>query len=433
MADIPDKIVAWVRDTVERRLTPQYVRFICLLVIAVYLTVLVVSFTTSVRGRTIFGPPLGADFGAYYVAGVIFNQWQPQQIYDNELHHRLYQEQFPSAPADEQLPYVNAPFFILPFVILARVPYPLAYLLWIILSITLYVAGFSLICRTWEGFPAQAWSIALLLALSFMPFLVECLAGGQTSAVAFFCLALAINQERARHFISSGLALSLCAYKPTLLLLIVPMLLITRRYSTLSAFVAGIGLLAVVSLLLVGKQGCVGYINTLLYFSKASTGVVSGLKSWKYVDINSFFRLLLGPSPYLRWAMTVAAFLIAMPSLVQFWWNSRRSQQPVMDWALTITCGLVLNVYVGIYDCTLVVLSLLLTTEILSRRQNKDELWLPTSYKFILLLVYVVPWITQPVARFTDIQIYTIVLALLGGWQLIQFGATGRKWQEVVN
>lgn len=229
---IPNQIAVWVRGTVERRLTPQYVRFICLLVLTVYAVVMAVSFATSVRGRTIFGPPLGADFGAYYVAGQIFNTHQPERIYDNELHHQLYQEQFPSAPVDEQLPYVNAPFFILPFVILARLPYPVAYMLWVILSLTLYVAGFSLICRTLEGFPAHARYLALLLALSFMPFLVEGLAGGQTSAVGFFCLALAINQERARHYIVSGLFLSLCAYKPTLLFLIVPMLLITRRYFT---------------------------------------------------------------------------------------------------------------------------------------------------------------------------------------------------------
>ena len=68
-------------------------------------------------------PSLGADFGAFYVAGQIFNTYQPNQIYDTRLHRQLYQEQFPYTPPDAQLPYVNAPFFILPFTILARLPY----------------------------------------------------------------------------------------------------------------------------------------------------------------------------------------------------------------------------------------------------------------------------------------------------------------------
>jgi hypothetical protein len=416
-----------VQSTLERRLTRSYIQFICLLVLAVYLVVLAVSFATSVRGRTIFGPSLGADFGAFNVAGEIFNSYQPDRIYDTDLQHQLYQQHFPNAPADAQLPYVNAPFFILPFTILARLPYSWAYLFWIALSLGLYVAGFSLLWRILKGIPADAFLTALLLSLSFMPFLVECLAGGQTSAVGFFFMALAIDQERRGQYIFSGLALSLCAYKPTLLLLVVPMLLITRRYSTLLGFVAGCGLLALLSLLLVGKQGCRGYINTLLYFTNASTGVASGLRSWKYVDINSFFRLLVGNYPYLRWAMTAAAFLFGLPFLVRFWWKSGGERKDKdLAWALTITWTLVLNLYVGIYDSTLVVLSLLLTTEVLYRRKDNDRLWLPASYKVMLLLVYVVPWVTQPIARLTSVQTYTVVLALLGSWQLTQFGQTGK-------
>jgi Glycosyltransferase family 87 len=420
---ILDKIVVWVRGAFERRLNRSYIQFICLLVLAVYLVVFAMSFATSVSGRTMFGPSLGADFGAFYVAGRIFNTQQPDLIYDAGLHHKLYQAQFPEAPPDTQLPYVNAPFFILPFTILARLPYSWAYLLWVALSLSLYVAGFSLIWRTLEGIPPEAWSIALLLALSFMPFLVECLAGGQTSAVGFFSLALAINRERRGHYILSGLALSLCAYKPTLLLLLVPMLLITRRYTTLLGFVAGCGLLALVSLLVVGRQGCLGYINSLLYFTNASTSAASGLRSWKYVDVNSFFRLLAGNYPYLRWAMAAAAFLVGLPFLFKCWWSSafKRQNKQSLDWALTITWTLVLNVYVGIYDSTLVVLSLLLTTDVLYRRLANKQSSLPASYKLILLLLYVVPWITQPIARLTNLQIYTVVLALLGGWQLNKF------------
>ncbi|HEX9423680.1 MAG TPA: hypothetical protein VF899_10575, partial [Pyrinomonadaceae bacterium] len=87
-----DKVIAWAQSLIERRLNRPYIQFISLLVLAVYLIVLVVSFATSVRGRTIFGPYLGADFGAFYVAGKIFNSRSPDQIYDASVHHQLYQE-----------------------------------------------------------------------------------------------------------------------------------------------------------------------------------------------------------------------------------------------------------------------------------------------------------------------------------------------------
>lgn len=416
-------LATWCRNFLEHRLRRPYVQFICLLVLAVYLVVFVVSFATSAKGRTIFGPYLGADFGAFYIAGKIFNTHSPDQIYDARLEHQLYQEQFPDAPPDTQLPYVNAPFFILPFTLLSRLPYSWAYLFWVALSFALYVAGFTLIWRTLDGIPGDAWFVSTLLALSFMPFLVECLAGGQTSAIGFFCLAVAISSERRRRQIISGLALSLCAYKPTLLLLILPMLVITRRYATLLGFVAGCGLLALISLLAVGWRGCAGFINTLLYFTNASTSAASGLRSWKYVDVNSFFRLLLGHHSYLRWTMTAAAFLFGLPFLLRIWWQGDREKRDEQSlvWALTITGLLVLNLYVGIYDSTLVVLSVLLTTDVFYRQADNNQSSLPASYKFILLLLYLVPWITQPVARLTGLQLFTLVLALFGSYQIIQF------------
>lgn len=256
-----------------------------------------------------------------------------------------------------------------------------------------------------------------------MPFLVECLAGGQTSAVGFFCLALAISCEQNGRQLLSGLAVSVCAYKPTLLLLIVPMLVITRRYKTLLGFVAGCGLLALISLLAVGWQGCAGFINTLLYFTHASTSAASSLRSWKYVDVNSFSRLLLGHHSNLRWILTATSFLIGIPLLLRVWWQGDREKRDERNlvWALTICCTLVLNLYVGIYDSTLVVLSALLTVDFLYSRANNTQSSLPASYKFVLLLLYVVPWITQPVARLTGLQMFTLVLALLGSYQIIQF------------
>ena len=133
--------------------------------LAVYLAVFAISFASNVNGRTIFGPSLGADFGAFYVAGKIFNTQPPDRIYDGALHHQLYQEQFPDTPPEAQLPYVNAPFFILPFTMLASLPYSWAYLFWVLLSLALYLAGFSLVWRTLEKIPQDAWFIALLLAL----------------------------------------------------------------------------------------------------------------------------------------------------------------------------------------------------------------------------------------------------------------------------
>jgi Glycosyltransferase family 87 len=414
------QFLGWVQATLNRRLNRPYIKFICVLVLAVYLLVFALTFVRSNSGRTIFGPLLGGDFGAFYVAGKIFNTQQPDLIYDRTLHHQTYVTQFPTADPDTQSPYVNAPFFILPFTILARLPYSWAYLLWVFISLTLYLAGFALMWRSLDAIPRDAWSVALLLSLSFMPFLVECLAGGQTSAVGFFFIALAISLERRRQYFLSGLALAVCAYKPTLLLLIAPMLLVTRRYHTVLGAVVGGVILALVSLLLVGVEGCRAYLNVLLFFKDASTSSTSGLLSWKYVDVNSFFRLLLGGHTQLRWITTGVAFAVGLPILLRTWWRSdtQDERERSFGWAITLTATLVLNLYLGIYDSTLVVLSALITSDLLYRRAGDARFKLPAAYQVFLLLLYVVPWITQPIARLTHVQLYTIVLATFGAWQI---------------
>src|SRR5262245_22912986 len=123
---------------IDRRLNRSDIRSICLLVLVIYSIILSISFATQRSGRTIFGPQLGADFGAYYVAGRIFNHVAPGRIYDRDLHHAIYQEVFPTAPSGEELPYVNAPFFILPFIALARLHYAWAYLGWLLISLGLF-------------------------------------------------------------------------------------------------------------------------------------------------------------------------------------------------------------------------------------------------------------------------------------------------------
>lgn len=413
----------WLQSFIERRLNRAYIQFTCLLVLAVFLVVFLISFATSVRGHTIFGPYLGADFGAVYVAGKIFTTQSPGRIYDSTLQDRLYREEFPKAPSDSHLPYVNAPFFVLPFTLLSRLPYSWAYLCWVILSLSLFLVGFKLIWKSLDGIPRAAGFAALLLAVSFMPFLMECLAGGQTSAVGFFCFAVAITSERHRRQILGGLALSLCLYKPTLLLLTMPMLVVTRRSNMLLGFIIGSLVLTLVSFAAVGWQGISGFINTLISFTDASTSSASGLRSWKYADINSFFRPLLQDYSTLRWMLTGGTLLIGLAVLIKTWWLSDRTNrlQQDMVWALTISGTLVLNLYVGIYDVTLVVLSVLLTSSVLYQRAVGGQTSLPSSYKLILLLLYLVPWISQPVARLTGVQILTLVLASLVAYQLVQY------------
>ena len=80
------------------------------------------------------------------------------------------------------------------------------------------------------------------------------------------------------------------------------------------------------------------------------------LRRTKYVDLNSFFTILLGPSSIERLIATFAtsaAFLI----LALIWWQSRHRSHDVQRylWAATLTWTLLINIYVPVYDTILLV------------------------------------------------------------------------------
>jgi hypothetical protein len=412
-------------ERINRLLNGERVRGWCGIVLVMYLVLIAVSFATALRnqGQTVFGTTLGADFPAFYVAGKIINEHGAAELYNRELQGRLYHELFPREDPEALLPYLNAPFFVLPFPLLAQLPYAWAYFCWFLITLALYVAGFTLLWRELEGLPAAAYRTALIIALSFMPFLVECVAGGQTSAVGFFALALAVVLERREQWFWSGAVLALLLYKPTLLVLLGPMVLLTRRWKTLAGMAAGGAGLLGLSALTLGANVTLGWFQTMLGYAQLSTsgasGAASGLRIWKYVDVNAFARALWGGNGVLRWLTVGVAVAVCFPMLVRAWWPRGECTQGnrEADWALAIAWTPVLNLYLGVYDVTVIVVSAVLLAAWQLRQGG-----LRVEAKGLFLLLYVTPWLAQPVAKATGLQLLTVVLAAFGLYVL--------RWQQ---
>ena len=169
-------------------------------------------------------------------------------------------------------------------------------------------------------------------------------------------------------------------------------------------------------LLLVGVDGCRSYLRMLLFFADNSTSAATGLKSWKYIDINSFSRLLFPELPGLRWGLVAVVLAIMLPLLARLWWRAAsRPESQSLVWASAITWTLVLNLYLGIYDATLAALAALLVCDLWRR----DAPPFSPPRRLLLLALYLVPWITQPLAKLTGVQTLTLTLALFGAWQLV--------------
>ncbi|MFT3882064.1 MAG: glycosyltransferase family 87 protein [Gemmatales bacterium] len=401
-----------VQDWLKARLQPAYLRLIAGAVVLIGVTLAIVSWTSSNRGTSEVGIPWGADFAGFYVAAQILDQGDASKLYDRDLHARLYHELLPNLPKEEIIPYVHPPFVVGALRLLIPFSYDTAAAIWLLISMTLYVAGVMLVLQTCPLLDKQHRWLVVLLAVSFEPFLFETWLGGQLSAVAFFSYALAWYFWRRGMAGSSGMALGLCLYKPTLLILIVPLLLLARVWKVLLGMTITGLLLLCASLLMVGWDCTFSYLDVLLAFRKATAGNDEiAIRTWKYVDFNHFYLQLLGPS-MLKTVMFIVTSLICVGlMLVPRWWVWKKAcENHEAIWACTLFLVPLINVYVGVYDSILVVQVAIIVTEVMMRRTNGQLL--ATRWPYFMLMLAMVPWFSQPVAKSVGVQLYSLVLLI---------------------
>ena len=418
-------------DTAARsftlRLERGHVRFVAGAVLVVSLLLLTLSVATTSGGRTAFGTSLGADYAAFYTAGTILNHYPADRLYDLELQYRLFHQLFPYVPEGEILPYANPPFVVGLFRPLACLPYTASFLIWLAMSAGLYVAGLLLLLGVLNHIPAADKKLLILLAVSFEPFVMECWLGGQLSAFGFLCVAIAFRLERQGRALASGLALGCCLYKPTLLPLILPMLLLARRWRMLAGFGLTAVVLAGASWVVAGSTGCRDYAHLMLGYAGAVTSSQTVFRLWKFVDLNSCLKLLCLSAAMAR-GLVLAVVLVFLSFLTSAWWRmpKQTERQRTLVWAGTIAATLVVNVYVGIYDSTLVVLSVLLTLDVLCRPDSSIAGVLPRPYRVLLILLYLTPWLSQGLARWAGVQPYTLILAAVAVYPFSLLAARSR-------
>ena len=297
------------------------------------------------------------DFPAFYNAGRILDSHPWSSLYDHDLQERLYIQLVPGTTSgDPRVLYFSyTPFFALLFAPLALLPYRLALLSWSIISLVLFVIGFLRVWNTCH-LQSQYKVSALLIALSFLPFYAWCLLVGQSSAFGFFALAIAISLDRKGKPLASGLALSLLLYKPPLLVLFLPMLLVTRRCKTLAGFSLGAVVLGALSLAMIGPSGLPLYFRMLQSFSVLK--LTGRRRTFHEIDLFSFFNSIFHDHVFLTIVLTIAVSVFVLVFLVREW-----SRVPSRAWTLAIPWTTILNLYFLVYDSTILILAVLLTFE----------------------------------------------------------------------
>jgi hypothetical protein len=365
------------------------------------------------RGETFMGRPLGSDFVEFYAAGKALNQHQPALIYDIPALTKLEQESLPEMSRTQMLLFGYPPVVGQLYRPFALLPYKWAYCAWLVFSLALYAAGLWLLFRGWAH-PSYRRT-AFLLSLSAPMYTLETWMGGQLSVVTFFAVVCFVYCFENRWLVGAGLALGLATYKPSLIAIPAAMMILGACWRMFAGLCGGSALPLLRSLATAGVSGLRLWMAQMRVFASIATTNESIIRRTKYVDLNSFFSILLGGSSAAR-VLAILSAAAAFLLLGWTWWRLGRSSHDVQRylWGATLTWTLMINIYAPVYDTILLVPAGALVARSLYGRSKREQ----AGLQLWLIALWLAPWLTQSWADYLRLQILTPVLAGFGYWVL---------------
>ena len=301
-----------------------------------------------------------SDFISYYTAARMIQDGQGSVLYDLDRQSRYQEHILKSLESsfrfqDGLLAYNHPPFEIVWYLPLARLNYLSAYSVWVLVSLSCFIAGVWFLVRS----PGEPWTVAtlpVLGSLAFFPVFIALLQG-QDSATLFLFWVLAYQKMKQGREVWSGFWLSLMLQKFQILIPTLFILVLKRRGRILAGFLAGSVLLLFVSLVLVGFSGLESYLRLLVEMS----GWIErkGIYPAQMHNLRGQFYAWFYPtSPLLANSLTATASLVMLALLWTAWkgkWDVN-AQGFDLKFSLLVTIGVLVSPHLNFHDLAVLLL-----------------------------------------------------------------------------
>lgn len=229
-------------------------------------------------------------------------------------------------------------------------PYPIALLASSVLGLGFFAAGIGCLVQFFRLQSEPDFERLVLFCLGFLPLLATLLQGQLTSVVFLFLTLAFIDLKRARDFRAGiWLALSLAKFKTIPVFLFI--LLLKKRWKAFLGFLVVGWSLALISLLVVGLQGCWTYFKLL---SERPTWVdLYGLNPVDAQCIRGqMFQLFHLGWPSLVVPLTILFDAILVILLLRFWRGEWNPNSHLFDvrFAVMIIAAVLVAPHVNFHD-----------------------------------------------------------------------------------
>lgn len=376
-------------------LTPARIRGYALLVLAISLAGLIGLVATSQHLIDRNGKPIGTDFSNVYAAGVLTLSGKAPDAYDPKLQHAAEIAVFEG----RDVPFFGwhyPPFFLMIAALLALMPYALALLCWLAVSLPAFmIAVHAIVPRR------ETWLVTAAFPAVFVN-----VGHGQN---AFFTAALlgGFLTLLNRRPVIAGILLGSLSYKPQFGLLIPLVLLVTGRWTTMLSATATVAVLIGASTLLFGVSVWHAFIESATF--TRTIVLEAGGTGWE--KIQSLFSAvrMWGGSIDAAYAAQGALALTLAASVVWLWRSQAAFELKAA--ALAIAC-LLATPYVLDYDMVVLGIAIaFLVRHGLARGFHPYEISL-------LALAWAAPFLTRSIAGLSGVPLGLMVMLALYGMTL---------------
>ncbi len=291
---------------------------------------------SAISGIWLYGPdglPIPTDFINVWAAGDLVRDGTPELAYDWQVHKQT-QYDVAGKPFDGYFPWHYHPPFLMAAAVLALMPYPVALVIWMVVTAPVYAAGISAIVGKRGAilaafaWPAVFWNVVL----GHNGMLSAGLVGG----------GLALMRS---HPVASGVLIGLATYKPQFGVLIPLALMAGGCWRVFFSAAATAIAMCLVSLAVFGPETWIAFVKSMtmthdqiMVEGRANIGELN--------SVYAFVRTLDG-SVALAWSLHGAAVL-CLAGLVVWVWRSNHDFDSKA--AVLGSATLLASPYVYVYD-----------------------------------------------------------------------------------
>jgi len=341
-----------------------------------------------------WGRSLAPDFVSFWTAGKLTLEGAPGSAWDPVMHAAAEVANFPPAAGYNRAYYAffYPPPFLLICLPLALLPYGIAAAVWLATTGAAYVVTIrALLPRRWP---------ALLVAVAFPAVLVNTTFGQNGALSATLLGAAALQLERRPQL--AGACLGVLCCKPHLALLVVPALVVARRWRVLAWAMGVAAILCLVSLAVLHEAAWRGFMTNLAVAQEALQAGSVGFA--KMVSPFAAARLLGAglTGAWITQAASSGTALLILLSVVRC-----RPGAPA-EGAVLAAAACLATPFLLDYDLMLLAVPLAWVAAEAERGG-----YLPWE-KLVLAAVFLLPLVVRPIATVTGIPIAPpLLIALL--------------------